>query len=70
MSAVQSAKKVAEFLEPEQRGLQGCHNCRFMRMMPSHLGRRQSECSRLGCYVSPMAVCKHHEVKPTLEAPT
>jgi hypothetical protein len=63
MGTIATAKTVAEYREPERRGIDGCHNCQSMRMMPSHLGRRQSECARMGCYVAPMAICKHHQVK-------
>jgi hypothetical protein len=65
MGTIQTAKNVAEFREPERRGIDGCHNCTRVRMMPSYFGRRQSECSKLGCYVPMLAICKYHQVKAT-----
>ncbi len=63
MGTIATAKAVAHYQEPAARGLPGCHNCQHMRMMPSQLGFRRPECSRLGFLVSPLAICKHHQVK-------
>lgn len=69
MGTIQTAKAVAQYQEPAQRGIAGCHNCTSLRMMPSNLGYRRAECARLGCLVSPMAICNNHQVKPTTGAP-
>lgn len=63
MGTIQTAKSTAEYTEPQQRGIAGCHNCTSLRMMPSHLGYRRSECARMGCIVAPLAICKFHQVK-------
>lgn len=63
MGTIQTAKSVAQYLEPTERGLAGCHTCQHMRMMPSNMGYRRPECSRLSCIVAPLAICKHHQVK-------
>lgn len=63
MGTIQTTKSVAQYQEPNERGIAGCHNCQHMRMMPSNMGYRRPECSRMGCIVSPLAICKNHLVK-------
>lgn len=69
MGTIQTAKTVAQYIEPQQRGIAGCHNCTALRMMPSNLGYRRSECARLGCLVSPLAICDRYQAKTTRHTP-
>lgn len=64
MSSIHTAKKVSHYVEPRERGINGCHNCTRVQMQPSLSGPRAPYCPKLGCWVKEMSICDQHNLKP------